>query len=64
VNFADLQGAQVQRIIHINRHAPLIADGSFKEQPVAFIEAALEEYASSVSEVARFDRSVEPKEQN
>ena len=48
VIFAGRQGAEVQRIIHINRHAPLTANGSLKDQIAAFIEAALEEFSSSI----------------
>jgi len=48
VRFANRQCADVQRIIRINRHAPLMDDGSFKEQTAAFIEAALDEYSTSL----------------
>ena len=48
VNFAGRQGAEVKRTILINRHAPLTADGSIKHQTAALIEAALEEFESSI----------------
>ena len=48
VNFAGRQGAEVKRTILINRHAPLTADGSIKDQTAALIEAALEEFESSI----------------
>ena len=48
VNFAGRQGTEVKRTILINRHAPLTADGSIKHQTAALIEAALEEFESSI----------------
>jgi hypothetical protein len=48
VIFADRQGAEVERTIRIHRHAPLAADGSLKDQTAVFIEAALEEFSSSI----------------
>ena len=48
VSFAGSHGADVQRIIRINRHAPLRADGSFEEQTADFIEAALDEFSTSL----------------
>ena len=48
VIFAGRKGAEVERTIRIHRHAPLAADGSLKDQTAAFIEAALEEFSSSI----------------
>lgn len=48
VIFAGRQGAEVKRTVRINRHAPLTDDGSIKDQTAALIEAALEEFSSSI----------------
>ncbi len=48
VIFAGSMGAEVERTIRIHRHAPLAADGSLTDQAAAFIEAALEEFSSSI----------------
>ncbi|MBC7967412.1 MAG: hypothetical protein H7Z17_15970 [Fuerstia sp.] len=48
VIFAGRQGTEVERTIRIHRHMPLAADGSVKDQTAAFIEAALEEFSSSI----------------
>ncbi len=48
VIFAGSKGAEVERTIRIHRHAPLAADGSLTDQTAAFIEAALEEFSSSI----------------
>lgn len=48
VMFAGRHGAGVDRIIRIHRHAPLTGDESFQKQTAAFIEAALDEYSTSL----------------
>lgn len=48
VIFAGRQGTEVERTIRIDRHTPLSADGSLKDQTAVFIEAALEEFSSSI----------------
>ena len=48
VIFAGRHGAEVNRTIRINRHAPLTTDGSIKDQTAALIEASLEEFSSSI----------------
>lgn len=46
--FSNRDGSEEQQSVRIDRHAPLMADGSMKRQTATFIEAALEEFSASL----------------
>lgn len=48
LTLTDRFGIEEQREVHINRHAPVTAHGSLKDQAAAFIETALEEFSASL----------------
>ncbi|MDA1232978.1 MAG: hypothetical protein O2856_19605, partial [Planctomycetota bacterium] len=48
LTLTDRFGIEKQREVHINRHAPVTAHGSLKDQAAAFIETALEEFSASL----------------